>query len=128
MNPFTDSLLQKLNNPALSEYVSYWDRAEALVIRVYKDKAATDEDAREWRALRGWLLAHHPEHAPALAACWPRTRIGPEPTTEDPFDWLLSYRDAMDFVGEWHAMQTLPAIREALNLWLVDLIERSSEL
>lgn len=123
MNPFTDSLLKKLNDPALFEYISYWDRAEALVIRVYKGQTASAADTWKWQALRGWLLVHHLEHAAALAAYWPGTRIGLEPTQADPFDWLLACTDAADFVDNWRAMQTLPAIREALNLWLADLLE-----
>jgi hypothetical protein len=44
---------------------------------------------------------------------------------EDPFARLLAAGAARDFAGNWAAMQTLPAAREALNRWLMDLIDAS---
>lgn len=124
MNPFTDSLLRQLDDPALDEYVSYWDRVEALVIRIYKGKRASSGDAAEWNHVRAWLLEHHPAWSAPLQAYWPQTQIGSEPTLDDPFDALLACEEAAGFVGDWQAMQTLPAVREALNLWLSALIDQ----
>lgn len=123
MNPFTNALLDALDDPAVSEHVSYWDRAEALIIRVYKTRQASGADGDEWQAVRAWLFQQHSAWSDALGEYWPRTRIGLEATQVDPFDWLLTYREASDFIGDWRAMQTLPAMREAINRWLVDLIE-----
>jgi hypothetical protein len=39
-------------------------------------------------------------------------------TEQDPFLRLLAAEQASDFVGDWEAMQYLPAAREALNLYI----------
>jgi hypothetical protein len=120
MNPFTASLLARIQDPPLARFVSAWDALEALVARVYRGGAATDADEAEHRRLRAWLAARYPEWRGALAAWWPLTRVGREPTRADPFAAILTIESAAGFVDNWAAMQTLPAAREALNRLLID--------
>ena len=119
MNPFTQSLTRALADPALDAFVARWDALEALVVRVYRGGAAGLADEAEWVTLRPALAAAYPAWSPALAPHWPLTRAGGQPVTADPFVRLMSFARAADIVGDWAAMQALPAAREALNRMLV---------
>ncbi|MCS7059580.1 MAG: hypothetical protein RMN25_00280 [Anaerolineae bacterium] len=120
MNPFTRSLLTRINDPALIELVRHWDELEALMVRVYRQGLASAEDEATFTRLRVWLKQAHPVWQHRLAPYWPRTRIGGMPTREDPLVRLLAIERAADVVGNWAALQTLPAARETLNLMLLD--------
>ena len=120
MNPFTRSLMSRVTEPALIDFVRHWDELEALIVRVYRSATATPEDEAAHVRLRRWLLAAWPGFQARLAAYWPRTRIGREPAQEDPLARLLAIERAADVVDNWAAMQTLPAARETLNLLLLD--------
>jgi hypothetical protein len=130
MNPFTRFLLRRLGrqpeqipDAGLQAFVEHWDALEALVIRVFKAKAADEADQAEHGQLRGWLLERYPERQAALAACWPGKRAGGEPLEGDPFAWLLAIERAEGFVMNWRAMQMLPAAREALNEYVMGEIK-----
>ncbi len=119
MNPFTQSLTRALADPAVDAFVSGWDALEALVMRVYRGGMAGLADEAEWVLLRPALAAAYPAWSVALAPHWPQTRAGGQPVAADPFARLMSFARAADIVGDWAAMQTLPAAREALNRMLV---------
>ncbi|MEO6060900.1 MAG: hypothetical protein ABIQ99_03055 [Thermoflexales bacterium] len=120
MNPFTQSLARELADPALDDFIADWDALEAMVVRVFRGGAAGPADEGEWAALRPALGAAYPAWAGALASHWPQTRAGGQPVTADPFVRMMSFTQAADIVGDWAAMQTLPAAREALNRMLVE--------
>ncbi len=119
MNPFTQSLARELADPALDTFIADWDALEALVVRVYRGGVAGPPDVAEWPSLRDRLAASYPVWSAGLAQHWPEIRAGGKPVTEDPFARLMSIPRAADIVGDWAAMQTLPAAREALNRMLV---------
>lgn len=123
-NPFTDTLVKQIKNESVIKFVGLWDRLEGLVIHTYKSKEATSSQDREWASLRPRLMKEYPHWKDALHLYWQGTQIGGEPAKGDPFESLLNYAYVRDFVGNWHAMQTLPAARQALNAWLVDLIKK----
>jgi hypothetical protein len=125
-NPFTESLIRQIKNDSIVRFVSYWDRLEALVIRVYKGKDASADDEREWSQIRTWLQKEVPGIKDVLHPFWQGATIGGEPAREDPFERLISFGQARDFLGNWAAMQTLPAARQALNQWLVELIRKQT--
>ncbi len=120
MNPFTRSLLGRVTDQALIDFVQNWDELEALIVRVYRNNAVAPEDEAVYARLRAWLQAAYPRHQTRLAVYWPRTRVGREPAREDPLARLLAIKRAADLVDNWAAMQTLPAARETLNLLLLD--------
>ncbi len=122
-NPVTRTLIQELNDPQLAEFIAYWDAVEALVVRIFPSQEVTAGDEAEYQQVRDWLGQAFPQWQEALRAYWPLTRIAGEPTTEDPFARLMAAKTAREFMGNWAAMQTLPAAREALNRWLMDLID-----
>lgn len=123
MNPFTQSLTRALADPALDVFVAGWDGLEALVVRVYRAGAATPADEAAWADLRPALAAAYPAWAQSLASHWPLTRAGGQPVTADPFARLMAFARAAEIVGDWAAMQTLPAAREALNRMLVERLQ-----
>jgi hypothetical protein len=124
MNPFTQSLLRQVKDQQLVEFVTRWDELEALVVRVYKTAGVSAQDVAEHAGVRVWLRQHYPQWAAKLRPYWPRTRAGGEPLAEDPFLRLLAPARAAAFVDNWAAMQTLPAAREALNMLLVDIVDK----
>ena len=123
MNPFTRSLVTRVKDSSLVEFVRQWDELEALIVRVYRANAATPEDEAVYTRRRAWLLSAYAGYRDRLNAYWPRSRIGRQPTPEDPFARLLAIERAADLVDNWDAMQTLPAARESLNLMLLDAAE-----
>jgi hypothetical protein len=123
MNPFTRSILKRLQNRRLQPFVEHWDRLEALVIRVYKSRAAGPQDEAEYRQVRSWLLVHYPTWQTVLEPYWRSAPIGGEPASQDPFTDLLSNPAASGFIENWKAMQTLPAARQALNEFIVAQIQ-----
>jgi hypothetical protein len=127
LNPFTQSLLRRLKDPQLVEFVLHWDSLEALVIRVYKGKSAAPEDEVEHSRLRAWLLENYPAWEEAVKTYWPLALIAGQPPQEDPFAFLLAVPRAVDFVGNPAAMRTLPAARQALNQYLIDLSGKQDE-
>lgn len=118
MNPFTRSLALELHDPAVDGLVVAWDAIEALVVAVYKAGVATDKDEAAWSAAAAVARAALLPWADALAPHWVETRAGGQPVTADPFARLAAIPRASALVGNWAAMQTLPAAREALNRML----------
>jgi hypothetical protein len=126
LNPFTQSLIARIQDRQLTEFVLQWDRLEALVIRVFKGKSASQTDETEYREVRARLQKDYPRWQPALQPYWQTARVAGEYAQEDPFAFLLSTSEASGFVKNKRAMVTLPAAREAINQFLVDRIEESN--
>ncbi len=119
MNPFTRFLMQWARNAPLAELVEQWDVLEALVIRVYKSKTSTAVDETQYQQTKAWLETHYEQFAPTLEPYWQATQVGGSTEHDDPFRVLFSPDTAVSFVNNWHAMQHLPAAREALNQLIV---------
>lgn len=119
MNPFTKYLTQWSRNRQLKEFVAYWDELEFVMVQVQRQKmdlaAAEPQFAKVWP----WLRRHYGEWEAVLRPFWQATKAAGEPTQTDPFQLLLDLEKAEDILGNWHAMQHLPAAREALNQYLL---------
>ncbi len=124
MNPVTRRLVDQLGERRIARFVARWDALEALVIRVYREKAASPHDETAYARLRRWLHRRYAGRQDALRPYWQAATINDRPLTEDPFLCLLAVERAAGFVDNWPAMQTLPAARQALNEWLVDRLNR----
>jgi hypothetical protein len=120
MNPFTRFLFGQRSDQGLATFIAGWDALEALVIRVFKDKMATVADLAEFSRLQADLGRAYPDWQPYLMPFWQDASVGGAPPTSDPFLDLLETPTAADFVGNWSAMQRLPAAREALNKLIRD--------
>lgn len=119
MNPFTRYLLGgRREERMLQAFIEHWDALEALVIRVFRGKEATDDDESAYRELRPWLVENYPAWQEKWRPLWQEALVGGLPTQQDPFQRLLSAEKAADFVGDWQAMQNLPAAREAINKYI----------
>lgn len=120
MNPFTRYLLGggRKEDKALQTFVERWDALEGLVIRVFRNKMAETADETEYQQLRPWLLANYPLWEDKWRPYWQETLVGRLPCESDPFQRLLTAEKAADFIGDWEAMQHLPAAREAINRYI----------
>ncbi|GJM41140.1 MAG: hypothetical protein DHS20C20_14220 [Ardenticatenaceae bacterium] len=67
-----------------------------------------------------WLRRAYGGWEGALRPYWQQTKAAGELTQTDPFKLLLDLETPADILGNWHAMQHLPAAREALNRLLRD--------
>jgi hypothetical protein len=121
MNPFTRFLFGQRSDRRLADFIANWDALEALVIRVFKGKMATAVDQAEFARLQDDLNRQYPQWRAALAPLWAEALVGGVRPSSDPFADLLDVQTAADFVGNWAAMQRLPAAREALNKLVRDL-------
>jgi hypothetical protein len=115
MNPFTRYLFGQRPDKPLADFIANWDALERLVIRVFKGKQATAADLSEFAGLQAELRQQYPQWRAALAPFWAEALVGGVRPSTDPFLDLLDTPTAADFVGNWGAMQRLPAAREALN-------------
>jgi hypothetical protein len=120
MNPFTRFLSQWSKNRSLDELVAYWDRLERLVVLVHRQKMTLAEAESEFNQVWPWLRQRYGDWADALRPYWQQTKAAGESTQADPFQLLLDLESPAAILGNWRAMQHLPAAREALNLFLRD--------
>lgn len=120
MNPVTATLIRQVDDKKIVRFVEQWDELEALVIRVYKTARATPDDLKLYARLKPALLKQLDRYGAALDAYWPEATVGGKPAARSPFDVLMGHSTAADFVGNWPAMQHLPAARQAINEWLLD--------
>lgn len=120
MNPFTRYLSQWSNNHSFSDFIGYWDRLERVVIEVYRQKTDVASAAPEFDEVWPWLREQYREWQDALRPYWQATRAAKQPTRTDPFRLLLDISNPTEIIGDWRAMQHLPAAREAINRYLVD--------
>lgn len=121
MNPFTRFLARNRSEEALRELLDHCDALEALVIRVYKGKQATPADEEEYAGLRAWFQAHYANWSGKFKPHWQKVLAGGKVPEQDPILRLLAAAHAADFVGDWGAMQHLPAAREMVNQFVVSL-------
>lgn len=114
-NPFTKSIAGNLRSDELKIFVQRWDALEALIVRVFRAKAATAGDEAEYAELRGWLAANYAPWQPALEPLWRQAKRAGKLCEDDPFLFLIAPETASVFAGSWTHMQALPAARESLN-------------
>lgn len=124
MNPVTKALLKELGDPDAERFVVDWDELEMLVIEIYKEGKTSPEHENVYRDLKARLHDTYPPLRESLDAHWRSTKIQGKPIESDPYEMLIGQAPASGFVGNWAAMQTLPAAREALNEMLMAKIEK----
>ena len=116
-------LVRQVGNRKIARFVERWDALEALVIRVYKGARATPVDERLYKRLRPELRARLRHYGPELDRYWPEVPVAGKLADHNPFLTLLRAEHPSTFVGNWPAMQMLPAARQAINEWLLDKLQ-----
>lgn len=127
MNPVTAMLVRQVGDRKIARFIERWDALEALVIRVYKGARATPVDERLYKRLRPELRTKLRRYGPELDQYWPKATVGGKLAKHNPFLTLLRAEHPSVFVGNWPAMQMLPAARQALNEWLLDQLPGKPE-
>ena len=122
MNPVTQNLLDQLPGNAIAEFVLAWNNLEFHAIQMYRNKFASPQSETEFDDTLSQLATQYPKWQASLETHWQGTTIKGQPLLEDPFQKLIGISPP-EWVDHWEAMQTLPAAREALNNFLVELIE-----
>jgi hypothetical protein len=115
MNPFTRFLRQGSDDDDLDEFISYWDRLEALTIQVYREEIGLDAAGSEFESVWSWLRRRYPNWRAQLEPYWRRTEVEGLPAPTDPFQLLLDVPNLETISGNWKVMQHLPTAREAIN-------------
>ena len=121
MNPFTKFLRHRQRNGNFDLFVSFWDRLESLTIQIYKEQIDAIAAQMEFAQVWPWLRQNYSRWQDELEPCWRRTRAAGAPTKSDPFLLLLAIESPTEIIGDWRAMQHLPAAREAINQYLLQL-------
>jgi hypothetical protein len=120
MNPFSRFLRQWSEDENVHRLLEHCDALEALVIRVYKRGEATAADEAEYQAVRRWLRANYGKWEARLSPHWRTAQVAGREVRVDPLLELLEHESAASFIGDWEAMQRLPALRQALNQMLLE--------
>jgi hypothetical protein len=120
MNIVTHHLLQAVSEPELIAFVEAWDRLESLVIDIYKRGCAEKEDTRAYPGLKREAKQAYKKWKAMLEPHWRGLAAAGRPVEADPFLAILGRSRAQAFVGDWAAMQTLPAARQAINHLLIE--------
>lgn len=115
MNPYTRHLLRQAHRPDLAALVEAWDALEALVVRVYRGATVGPDDETDFSELRDALQGELARRRSELTPLWRSATVGGKAAPLDPFESILNRASAAAFIGDWAAMQTLPAARQALN-------------
>ncbi len=118
-NPFTKSIARLLGRspqrPELDALITHCDAIEALVIQIFRNKFASAEDERAFAAAAAGVRDAYAGLAGKLDPLWRQALIGGRPASHNPFTYWADLPGAAACVDNWQAMQTLPAMREALN-------------
>ncbi len=123
MNPYTQYLMEQLEDAVLAKFVRAWDELEALIIQTYRAGQIDQETRRRLAVLQAALATHYKTLRSQLEPFWRSTKIGGRPVELDPFDAILSFATREQLIDNWTAMQTLPAARESLNQYILSRIE-----
>jgi hypothetical protein len=115
MNPFTKFLQQWSSDADFDDFVTYWDRLERLTIQVYRQKITVASAQPEFDEVWPWLQVRYGRWQPLLEPFWRQAVVAAQPAQVDPFVLLLNKSSPGSILGDWFAMQHLPAAREALN-------------
>jgi hypothetical protein len=121
LNPFTRFLRHWQRDGNLDRFLSFWDRLESLAIQIYKEQIDATDAEMEFAQVWPWLRENYNRWQDVLEPCWRRTRVAGAPSKSDPFLLLLAIESPAKIAGDWRAMQHLPAAREAINQYLLQL-------
>lgn len=118
-NPVTQTLLEELRRPEVSEFVAAWDRLEARLVSLYKGTGEQSQSHQATDRNVAWLADHYLTWQTDLEPHWRNLAADPE---HDPFARILSDRLEESGQVSWDTLRELPHAREALNSWIMSLL------
>jgi hypothetical protein len=121
MNPVTVMLLDRVDWPELEAWIRRWDRLEFLYLTVYRRGSAARRQRREYRRLRRELRSGYELWRDQLREHWCTAEVDGRRLDEDPFEKLTRHAILSADRIDWRDLQTLPAAREALNSFLLEV-------
>jgi hypothetical protein len=119
MNPFTKFLSQWSPNKSFATFVTHWDVVEWLMIQVYREKLSVTEAELQFAETWYRLREQYPQWSEQLWPFWQQTKVAGQMTKVDPFQHILDIQHPSHIPGNWHALQHLPAAREAINQFVL---------
>lgn len=126
-NPVTQSIVRNIHDARVLHFVNLWDQLEEVVIQVFRSKQSTPQQAEIYLRVRSDLLELYPDWQPALAPYWQQSRVKGQDNLQDPYEMLLAHSTAAEFIGDWQALKHLPPAREALNNYLLSIVEQPDD-
>jgi hypothetical protein len=125
-NPVTASILKHIKDQSLITFVSAWDDLEEIIIQTYRNKNADKQDRTTFIDLHRFLVSNYSRHKNKLQLYWRQSHIKGETTLIDPFERVLAETNLVNFIGNGEVLRCLPAAREAINHYLLDLSQQST--
>lgn len=114
-------LLDRVDWPELETWIRRWDRLEFLYLTVYRSGSASRRQRREYRRLRRVLRSGYEFWREELSEHWRTAEVDGRRLQRDPFE-TLTRQDVLSADRiDWRDLQTLPAAREALNSFLLEV-------
>ena len=97
------------------------------MVQVYSEKLPVVEAAEQFDETWGWLREQYPRWSEQLQTFWQQTKAAGQKTEVDPFQLILDIQHPHNILGNWHAMQHLPAAREAINQFVLSESNKKTE-
>jgi hypothetical protein len=119
MNPFTNFLSQWSRNKSFATFVEQWDVVEHLMVQVYREKLPVADAETQFNETWSWVRKQYPRWSEQIRPFWQQTKAAGKTTEVDPFQLILDIQHPQDILGDWRAMQHLPAAREAINQFIL---------
>ena len=88
------------------------------MVQVHRERMGIAAAEPAFNEVWPWLRQHYGRWSGELRPFWQQTQAAGEITQADPFQLLLDIDSPAAILGDWQAMQHLPAAREALNLYI----------
>lgn len=124
LNPVTAMLLEKVDSQELRGWTEAWGRLERMLLAVYRSGAVLDEQRRAYRRLRSEIRVDYGRWEADLKVHWQSAQVAGVPLERDPFVYLTTPEDLTAGFVTWQVIQILPAAREALNSFLLEIVRR----
>lgn len=127
LNPVTKSLIERISDQELVEFVMLWSGLEELVIRVYRSNRALNNQISVFSEITSNLNVRYPAWESKLAYFWKSLKVGKKPILADPFNRLLALESIADIIGDPEVIQILSVTRDAINKLLIDTINKQEK-
>ena len=119
-NPVSASLLSRIEDEQLHNFVANWDTLEQLAVAAYGDQQHDAARELRYRKLISTLRKTYPHWEKALRQAL--EDIFPHSRGEDqnPFTHILSASSLVVLQADWELMRRFPHAREAINVYLLE--------